>query len=69
MKKNYIQAEEFDQKFDDGEDIREFLDLDNSEHSGTKNHRVNVVFPTWMIQSPVREVRKLVVTRQSIIKI
>ena len=69
MKKNYIQAEEFDRKFDEGEDITEFLDLDKSNRHCTKNRRVNVDFPTWMIQSLDREARKLGVTRQSIIKI
>jgi hypothetical protein len=37
MKKDIIKAEEFERKFDDGEDISEFLDLDNSERPGTKN--------------------------------
>jgi hypothetical protein len=69
MKKNFIKAEEFDRKFDNGEDISEFLDLDNSERPGTKNRRVNVDFPEWMIQSLDREARKLGVTRQSIIKV
>lgn len=69
MKKNFIKADEFDQKFDNSEDISEFLDLDKSERPGTKNRRVNVDFPTWMIQSLDREARKLGVTRQSIIKI
>ena len=69
MKKNYIKAEEFDKKFDNGDDISEFLDIEKSERPGIKNRRVNVDFPTWMIQSLDKEAHKLGVTRQSIIKI
>jgi hypothetical protein len=69
MKKNYIKAEEFDQKFDKGDDISKFLDIEKSERPGIKNRRVNVDFPSWMIQSLDKEAHKLGVTRQSIIKI
>ena len=63
-----MKAEEFDKKFEDGEDILEYLDLEKAERPGQKQKRVNVDFPQWMIESLDREARRLGVTRQSIIK-
>jgi len=64
-----MKAKEFDQKFDDGEDILEFLDLSRAKRVSQEQKRVNVDFPLWMIDSLDREARRLGVTRQSIIKI
>jgi hypothetical protein len=68
MKKKFIKAEEFDKKFDTGEDITEYLEINNAIRIGEKQKRVNVDFPVWMIQSLDREAKRLGVTRQSIIK-
>ena len=68
MKGICMKAEEFDKKFEDGEDILEYLDLEKAERPGQKQKRVNVDFPQWMIESLDREARRLGVTRQSIIK-
>jgi hypothetical protein len=69
MRKKSIKAKDFDRKFEDGEDIFEFLDLDRMVRPGQEQKRVNVDFPVWMIQQLDKEARKLGVTRQSIIKI
>lgn len=69
MKKKYMKAEEFDKKFDNGEDISEYLDTAQAERSGQKQKRVNVDFPIWMIESLDKEAKRLGVTRQSIIKV
>ncbi len=69
MKKKYMKAEEFDKKFDNGEDILEYLDLEKARRPGLEQKRVNVDFPKWMIQSLDKEAKRLGVTRQSIIKI
>ncbi len=69
MKEKYMKAEDFDKKFDEGEDITEYLDLEEVERPGQKQRRVNVDFPVWMIKSLDREARRLGVTRQSIIKV
>ena len=68
MKKKSIRASEFDRKFDDGDDIYDYLDLSKVVRPGQKQKRVNVDFPVWMIQLLDREAKKLGVTRQSIIK-
>ncbi len=63
-----MKAEEFDKKFDDGENIIDYLDIPNAERPEQKQKRVNVDFPIWMINSMDREAKRLGVTRQSVIK-
>jgi hypothetical protein len=64
-----MRAEEFDRKSDDDEDIIEDLDLGGIRRPALEQRRVNVDFPSWMIESLDREARRLGVTRQSIIKV
>ncbi|HEV2376019.1 MAG TPA: hypothetical protein VGS19_28105 [Streptosporangiaceae bacterium] len=64
-----MKAEEFDERFDRGEDVTSELDLAGARHPGFEQRRVNVDFPVWMIESLDREARRLGVTRQSIIKV
>jgi hypothetical protein len=61
---------EFDEKFDDGRlDVIEDLDLSTVKRPNQAQKRVNVDFPTWMIESLDREAQRVGVTRQSIIKV
>ncbi len=69
MKKKFTKAEEFDKRFDNGEDVSEFLDTKHAKRPGREQKRVNVDFPIWMIRSLDKEAKRLGVTRQSIIKI
>jgi len=69
MKKKSIEAKDFDRKFENGDDIIEYLDLNKVSRPRQEQKRVNVDFPIWMIQQLDKEARKLGVTRQSIIKI
>ena len=64
-----MKAETFDKQFDEGADITASLDLSKAKRVLLKQKRVNVDFPTWMIDSLDREAGKLGVTRQSIIKV
>ena len=59
----------FEQQFDDAIDITASLDLSKAKRVLQAQKRVNVDFPTWMIESLDREAGKLGVTRQSIIKV
>jgi hypothetical protein len=68
MKKKSIEAKEFDRKFENGEDISEYLELEKTIRPRQEQKRVNVDFPVWMIKELDKEARKLGVTRQSIIK-
>ena len=64
-----MKAKSFDRRFDEGKDVTENLDLSKARRPLQRQRRVNVDFPTWMIQSLDREARRIGVTRQSIIKI
>ena len=64
-----MKAEEFDKKFDEGQEIIDDLDLSQADRPGQVSRRINVDFPLWMIRQMDRESKRLGVTRQSIIKI
>lgn len=64
-----MKAKTFDKQFDEGTDITASLDLSKAKRVMQEQRRVNVDFPTWMIDSLDREAGKLGVTRQSIIKV
>lgn len=64
-----MKAKKFEQQFDEGVDITASLDLSKARRVLQEQRRVNVDFPTWMIDSLDREAGKLGVTRQSVIKV
>ncbi len=64
-----MKAKRFEQQFDDGVDLTASLDLSKAKRVLQEQKRVNVDFPTWMIDSLDREASKLGVTRQSVIKV
>lgn len=63
-----MKAKKFDSDFDSGKDVTSVLDLSKARRPLQEQKRVNVDFPTWMIESLDREAGRLGVTRQSIIK-
>lgn len=73
MKK--ITAKEFDKKFDNSEDITEYLNFSSAirlkdiKKLKTETKKINVDFPEWIINSLDEEAKKIGVTRQSIIKV
>ena len=64
-----MKAKKFEQQFDDGVDLVASLDLSKARRVQQEQRRVNVDFPTWMIDSLDREAGRLGVTRQSVIKV
>ncbi|WP_163098348.1 CopG family transcriptional regulator [Acidithiobacillus ferrianus] len=64
-----MKAKTFDKQFDEGVDITAALELSRAKRVLQEQKRVNVDFPTWMIESLDREAGKLGITRQSIIKV
>ncbi len=64
-----MKARDFEQRFDEDVDVTALLDLSKAKRVLQEQKRVNVDFPTWMIESLDREAGKLGVTRQSIIKV
>ena len=64
-----MKAKKFDSEFDSGDDITGALDLSKISRPNQEQKRVNVDFPSWMIESLDKEASRLGVTRQSIIKV
>ncbi len=64
-----MKAKTFDKKFDENKEIISDLDLSKARRPNQEQKRVNVDFPTWMIESLDKEAKHLGVTRQSIIKV
>ena len=64
-----MKAKKFDTDFNKGKDISGNLDLSKIKRPKQEQRRVNVDFPTWMIDSLDKEASRLGVTRQSIIKV
>ncbi len=64
-----MKAKKFDADFDSGESVAAALDVSRTRRPLQEQKRVNVDFPTWMIESLDREAGRLGVTRQSIIKV
>jgi hypothetical protein len=63
-----MKASEFDNKFDAVEDVTADLDVSAARRPLQEARRVNVDFPSWMVESLDREAKHLGVTRQSVIK-
>lgn len=64
-----MKAKKFDSDFNSGKNISDSLDLSKIRRPNQEQRRVNVDFPTWMIDSLDKEATRLGVTRQSIIKV
>jgi len=69
MKKKYITASELEKKFDAGEDISEYLDIDSAQRPEIEKKKVSLNLPSWMVLRLDREARKRGVNRQAILKI
>lgn len=65
-----MKVKEFDAKFDaNKEDIIEHLDLSTAKRINQKTKRINVDFPSWVVDSLDQQASQIGVTRQSIIKV
>lgn len=63
-----MKANEFDRRFEEDDDLTDYLDLGKAKRPNLEQKRVNVDFPTWMIGSFDREAKRIGVTRQALIK-
>ena len=64
-----MKASDFGNEFESGKDITSSLDLSKARRLNQEPRRINVDFPTWMVESLDREAKRLGITRQSIIKV
>ncbi len=63
-----MKAKDLDGKFDNGENVLQYLELAQARRVEQKQKRVNVDFPIWMIHSLDKEAKRLGIPRQSLIK-
>ncbi|MCX7289489.1 MAG: CopG family antitoxin [Rhodobacterales bacterium] len=63
-----ITTEQFDEMFDNGEDVSAYVDWSKARRPNHEARRVNVDFPAWMVRDLDKEAGRLGVTRQSLIK-
>ncbi len=63
-----MKANEFDARFDAGEDVSAAVDWSEARRPNDQPRRVNVDFPAWVVDGLDRQARHLGVTRQSLIK-
>ena len=63
-----MKAKILDKMFDEGKEITPHLILSNARRPGHEQRRVNVDFPSWIIESLDVQANSLGVTRQSVIK-
>jgi hypothetical protein len=64
-----MKTTEFDAAFDNGEDVSGLVDWSRSNRPNVEAKRVNVDFPTWVVEGLDRQARRLGVTRQALIKL
>jgi hypothetical protein len=64
-----MKTSEIDKKFDDNqEDILEYFDASKIRMINEEPKRVNIDFPSWMVQSLDKEAKHMGVSRQAVIK-
>ena len=64
-----ITTEQFDEMFDNGEDVSAYVDWSKARRPNQEARRVNVDFPAWMVRDLDKEAGRLGVTRQSLMKV
>lgn len=64
-----MKASEFDKLFDEGESVMPYADLSKATRPNRKTQKVNVDFPTWMVNSLDREAAHLGISRQALVKV
>lgn len=58
-----------EEKFDQGEDVLDFFDAAHPQLKGAKIQRVNVDYPSWMVDRLDAEAMRLGISRQALIKV
>ena len=64
-----MKARQFDEAFDAGEDVSGEIDWQKAQRPNLALKRVNVDFPSWVIEALESEARRLGVTRQALVKL
>jgi hypothetical protein len=65
----FTTAAELDRAFNEGESVLDAFDVENARRPGHAPRRVNVDFPSWIVEALDRQADRLGVTRQALIKL
>lgn len=64
-----MKAREFDEKFEAGEDLTNDLDFPKARRVNQEGRRVNIDFPTWVVEGLDKQAKRLGITRQALVKV
>jgi hypothetical protein len=64
-----MKAKDFDEMFDVGEDMTKHLDFSNARRVNQEPKRVNIDFPTWVVDKLDKQSKRLGITRQALVKV
>lgn len=64
-----MKAQEFDEKFESGEDLTDDLDFSKARRVNQESKRVNIDFPTWVVEGLDKQAKRLGITRQALVKV
>ncbi|MDB9456375.1 CopG family antitoxin [Dolichospermum circinale CS-534/05] len=63
-----MKAEEFDRKFDAGEDMSEFFDLSHARHPNREKEKMELKLPLWIIHQLEAEAKKQGISTQTFLE-
>ena len=63
-----IKAKDFEKKFDNGEDVSEYIDFSKGKRLNREIQKVNVDMPKWMVRALDKKASRLNISRQAVIK-
>ena len=64
-----MKAQEFEEKFESGEDLTDDLDFSKARRVNQESKRVNIDFPTWVVEGLDKQAKRLGITRQALVKV
>ncbi|MGI6656963.1 MAG: type II toxin-antitoxin system BrnA family antitoxin [Desulfobulbus sp.] len=64
-----MKAQDFDAKFEAGEDLTAHLDFSKARRVNQESRRVNIDFPSWVVEGLDRQAKRLGITRQALVKV
>ncbi len=64
-----MKAQEFDEKFEAGEDLTNELDFSKARRVNQESRRVNIDFPAWVVDGLDEQAHRLGITRQALVKV
>jgi len=64
-----MKAKQFDKNFESGEDLTNDLDFSKARRVNQVPKRVNIDFPTWVVEDLDKHSKRLGITRQALVKV